>query len=351
MQAKHGDTAQQLEKVSQTNESTAKAKDASPASPGIRRQLSYEVIDEEDIESRRRQLIADTANQLKITYSHALALLRQFKWNTVRLLSETLSTSQSTTAHSGAHHSKRRTQGLNDTGEDDNDDNEIVSIVESAEALADAIAHHEDSTDVLEDPKAEVSIVVADVVEGLVRIIERNFHVGNNNASKDSNAEKENVTPPSGAVTSVGSKQSSGTNTTLSSVEFKVSAKDEKEVGTDDVHFEIDKSASLGKETLCTPPRDEQPCLICYEIADSNFSLACGHVFCKGCWVDFLTNAIKSGTSELWTKGSECPCHMCTEPIPEQFYKEMLSGSDELVSMYAAISSMLRTILSMRTLW
>ena len=124
------ETPQQLEKVSQTNESTAKAKDASSASPGIRRQLSYEVIDEEDIESRRRQLIADTANQLKVTYSHALALLRQFKWNTVSLLSETLSTSQSTTAHSGSHHSNRMTQGLKDTGAEDNDDNEIVSIVE-----------------------------------------------------------------------------------------------------------------------------------------------------------------------------------------------------------------------------
>ena len=33
----------------------------------------------------------------------------------------------------------------------------------------------------------------------------------------------------------------------------------------------------------------------------------------KGCWVDF-NGAIKSGTSELWTKGSECPCYCQANP-------------------------------------
>merc|ERR1711871_504914 len=226
VQAKHGDTTQQLEKVSQTNESTAKAKDASSASPGIRRQLSYEVIDEEDIESRRRQLIADTANQLKITYSHALALLRQFKWNTVRLLSETLSTSQSTTSHSDAHNSNKRTQGLNDTGDDDNDENEIVSIVETADALADAIASQSNSAHVTEEFKAEVSIEVADVVEGLLRMIERNVHAENNSASNDTNPLITNGTSQSTRFTSVAVTQSKAA-TTLLSVEGKVSANDE----------------------------------------------------------------------------------------------------------------------------
>merc|ERR1711998_130803 len=45
--------------------------------PTIRRQPSYEIIDEKYIEKRRKQLINDIAKQLQITYSHALSLLRQ----------------------------------------------------------------------------------------------------------------------------------------------------------------------------------------------------------------------------------------------------------------------------------
>ena len=54
----------------------------------LRRQLSYEIIDEKDIEKRRVKLINDVAKQLQITHSHALSLLRQFKWDTARLLSD-----------------------------------------------------------------------------------------------------------------------------------------------------------------------------------------------------------------------------------------------------------------------
>ena len=193
---------------------------------------------------------------------------------------------QSTTSHSDAHNSNKRTQGLNDTGDDDNDENEIVSIVETADALADAIASQSNSAHVTEEFKAEVSIEVADVVEGLLRMIERNVHAENNSASNDTNPLITNDTSQSTHFTSVGITQSKAA-TTLLSVEGKVSANDEEQVGTDDIRFEMDKIATTGKETLCAPTRSEQPCLICYETADSNFSLACGHVFCKGCWETF----------------------------------------------------------------
>ena len=77
------------------------------------------------------------------------------------------------------------------------------------------------------------------------------------------------------------------------------------------------------------PPREEpKECQICMEsfgpLSTTPRHLMCGHRFCNLCWVDFLTNAVRSGTKELWTKGSTCPWHGCSEPIPDEVYKELL---------------------------
>ena len=63
--------------------------------------------------------INDIAKQLQVTYSHALSLLRQFKWDTVRLLSQNLVVNNN--------------NNNNDITTNDNiiDEDEVIKVVEN----------------------------------------------------------------------------------------------------------------------------------------------------------------------------------------------------------------------------
>jgi hypothetical protein len=84
----------------------------------------------------------------------------------------------------------------------------------------------------------------------------------------------------------------------------------------------LPEEAAAAPAAATVPPSNE--CSICMGVSEENCSLACGHTFCKGCWGDFLTNALKSGAAELWGKGSTCPAQGCREPIPESFFEKVL---------------------------
>ncbi len=244
----------------------------SPIPSPMQRQLSYEIIDEKDIEKRRVGLINDVAKQLHVTHSHALSLLRQFKWDTARLLSDSPISNAL-------------------------EDNEVITVVKNVDRLVDTEKGNMLTTMKEEEDEVNVGSIVMDVIDSMINTILDSTSAGNTTDNSSTNTVK------------------------LADI---------------DIAHVVDaeaKFAEINASTL-SPTNTSMVCSICFEESNDVASLKCGHSFCNDCWIDFLTNAIKSGTRELWTKGSQCPHHTCTEPIPESFYKKMLSTDASLIALY-----------------
>jgi len=80
---------------------------------------------------------------------------------------------------------------------------------------------------------------------------------------------------------------------------------------------------TLVLEAIPKEPKTTIECKICLDDvkAEETFALGCGHRYCKTCWADYLTVAVQSGPTCIYT---ECIAPDCTELVHEEAFKKII---------------------------
>lgn len=75
-------------------------------------------------------------------------------------------------------------------------------------------------------------------------------------------------------------------------------------------------------------------CLICYGETldeDNSFALACGHTFCRDCWIDSIRTSLTTGINN-WSSG--CPQIGCNMTLGHLQIQELIKVDCELMDRY-----------------
>jgi len=72
-----------------------------------------------------------------------------------------------------------------------------------------------------------------------------------------------------------------------------------------------------------TEPDQETLCFTCFEnkLGKEMVGLECSHSFCKGCYTEYLKEAVSKGITSVFTT---CPMGGCNLVVPEEMFKELL---------------------------